>query len=61
MQGMKTDLRIQDGPACLQEAWAYLVGVFEDSQLCAIPAGRVTVQPRDMMLARRIAGDIFHI
>ena len=60
MQGMKTDLRIQ-GTAllALQEATeAYLVGVFEDSQLCAIHAGRVTVQPRDMMLARRIAGDI---
>merc|ERR1711959_837464 len=42
----------------LQEAAeAYLVGVFEDTQLCAIHAKRVTVMKKDMELARRIRGD----
>lgn len=42
----------------LQEAAeAYLVGIFEDTQLCAIHAKRVTVQKKDMELARRIRGD----
>ena len=42
----------------LQEATeAYLVGIFEDTNLCAIHAKRVTVQKKDMELARRIRGD----
>ena len=42
---------------CLQEAAeAYLVGLFEDSNLCAIHAKRVTIMPRDIYLARRIRG-----
>ena len=42
----------------LQEATeAYLVGIFEDTQLCAIHAKRVTVYKKDMELARRIRGD----
>ena len=42
----------------LQEASeAYLVGLFEDSNLCAIHAKRVTVMPKDIMLARRIRGE----
>jgi histone H3 len=42
----------------LQEAAeAYLVGLFEDTNLCAIHAKRVTIQPRDMQLARRIRGE----
>ena len=45
----------------LQEATeAYLVGVFEDSQLCAIHAKRVTVMKKDLELARRIRGDDHH-
>jgi len=32
-------------------------GVFEDSNLCAIHAKRVTIQPKDIQLARRIRGD----
>ena len=39
----------------LQEASeAYLVGLFEDSNLCAIHAKRVTIMPKDIQLARRI-------
>ena len=42
----------------LQEASeAYLVGLFEDSNLCALHAKRVTIMPKDMQLARRIRGE----
>jgi histone H3 len=42
----------------LQEACeAYMVGLFEDANLCAIHARRVTVMPRDIQLARRIRGE----
>ena len=41
----------------LQEAAeAYLVGLFEDTNLCAIHAKRVTIMPKDIQLARRICG-----
>ena len=33
---------------------AYLVGRFEDANLCAIYAKRVTIMPKDTHLARRI-------
>lgn len=42
----------------LQEAAeSYLIGLFEDSNLCAIHAKRVTVMPKDIQLARRIRGE----
>ena len=41
----------------LQEAAeAHLVGLFEDCNLCAVHAKRVTIMPKDMQLARRIRG-----
>ncbi|CAM6092914.1 unnamed protein product [Calypogeia fissa] len=41
----------------LQEATEdYLVHLFEDTNLCAIHAKRVTIKPKDMHLARRIRG-----
>ena len=41
----------------LQEAAeAYIVGLFEDTNLCAIHAKRVTIMPKDVQLARRIRG-----
>lgn len=44
----------------LQEATeAYLIHLFEDSNLCAIHAKRVTIMPKDMQLARRIRGREF--
>ncbi|GJZ62948.1 histone H3.2 [Tanacetum coccineum] len=57
-QDFKTDLRFQSSAvAALQEASeAYLVGLFEDTNLCAIHAKRVTIMPKDMQLARRIRG-----
>ena len=42
----------------LQEASeAYLVGLFEDTNLCAIHGKRVTIMPKDIQLARRIRGE----
>lgn len=54
-----TDLRFQQTALwALQEiAEAYLVGLFEDTNLCAIHAKRVTITPKDIQLARRIRGD----
>jgi histone H3/H4 len=44
----------------LQEASeAYLTGLFEDTNLCALHAKRVTIMPKDMQLARRIRGERF--
>lgn len=40
----------------LQEAAeAYLVQLFEKTNLCAIHAGRVTIKPEDIQLAQRLA------
>ncbi|KAG4938910.1 hypothetical protein JHK82_044652 [Glycine max] len=36
---------------------AYLVGLFEDTNLCAIHAKRVTIMPKDIQLACRIKGE----
>ena len=42
----------------LQEATeAYLVQLLEDSNLCAIHAKCITIQPKDMQLVRRIHGE----
>lgn len=42
----------------LQEAAeAFLVGIFEDANHCAVHAQRVTVMKKDMDLARRLRGD----
>jgi histone H3 len=58
-QDFKTDLRFQSSAVlALQEAAeAYLVGLFEDTNLCAIHAKRVTIMPKDIQLARRIRGE----
>ncbi|KAH7415536.1 hypothetical protein KP509_14G050000, partial [Ceratopteris richardii] len=58
-QDFKTDLRLQSHAVlALQEAAeAYLVGLFEDTNLCAIHAKRVTIMPKDIQLARRIRGE----
>ena len=57
-QDFKTDLHFQrQAIAALQEAAeAYLVGLFEDTNLCCIHAKRVTIAPKDIQLARRIRG-----
>ena len=58
-QDYKTDLRFQSAAIlCLQEASeAYLVRLFDDANLCAIHARRVTIMPKDIQLARRIRGE----
>jgi histone H3 len=58
----KCDLRFQSAAVgALQEAAeAYLVHLFEDTNLCAIHAKRVTIMPKDMQLARRIRGEHLH-
>ena len=54
-QDFKTDLRFQGSAVlALQEsAEAYLVGLFEDTNLCAIHAKRVTIMPKDIQYCRR--------
>ncbi|WVZ07730.1 hypothetical protein V8G54_021076 [Vigna mungo] len=53
-----TELLIRNAVSALQEAAeAYLVGLFEDTNLCAIHAKRVTIMPKDIQLARRIRGE----
>jgi len=58
-QDFKTDLRFQSSAiGALQEAVeAYLVSLFEDTNLCSIHGRRVTIQPKDMQLARRLRGE----
>lgn len=58
-QDVKNDLRFQSTAlhAMQEAAEAYLVSLFEDTNLCAIHAKRVTVQPKDMQLARRLRGE----
>lgn len=58
-QDYKVDLRFQSAAvAALQEATeAYIVGLFEDTNLCTIHAKRVTIMPKDIQLARRIRGE----
>ena len=58
-QDFKSDLRWHDSALmALQEASeAYLVGLFEDANLCAIHAKRVTIFPKDIQLARRIRAE----
>ncbi|KAJ7053843.1 histone-fold-containing protein, partial [Mycena amicta] len=60
-QDFKTDLRFQSSAVmALQEA-AEAVSVlslcFADTNLAAIHAERVTIQPKDLALARRLRGE----
>ena len=58
-QDFKNDLCFQSHAImALQEAGeAYLVHLFEDTNLCALHAKRVTIFPKDIQLARRIRGE----
>lgn len=58
-QDCKTELRFQSSAViALQEAAeSYLVGLFEDANLAAIHAKRITIMPKDLQLARRIRGE----
>ena len=49
----------QNAVIALQEAAeAYMVSLFEDSQLEAVHGKRITINPKDMQLARRIRGEV---
>ena len=52
-------VRFQSGAilALQESAEAYLVGLLEDSNLCAIHAKRVTIMPKDMQLVWQIQGE----
>ena len=58
-QDISSSIRFQSSAiGALQEASeAYLVGLFEDTNLCALHAKRVTIMAKDMQLARRIRGE----
>jgi histone H3 len=58
-QDIRSYVRFQSSAmAVLQEAAeTYLVGLFEDTNLCVIHAKRVTIMPKDIQLARRIGGE----
>ena len=46
----------------IQEATEdFLVHLFEDCNLCAIHAKRVTIMPKDLQLARRIRGPVYGV
>ena len=55
----KMNMRFQSGAimAMQEVSEAYLVGLLEDSNLCAIHAKRVTIMPKDIQLARCIRGE----
>lgn len=57
--GIKQDVRFQSTAVlALQEASEYyLVGLFEDTNMCTLHGKRVTIMPKDMQLARRIRGE----
>lgn len=58
-QDFKSDLRFQGTAVLALQAAseAYLTALFEDTNLCAIHAKRITIMPRDIQLARRIRGE----
>ena len=60
-QDYKMDLRFQSSVImALQEAGkAFLVGLFEDANLCAIHAKHIMIMPKDIQLACHIHGDNF--
>ncbi|UYV75327.1 H3F3C [Cordylochernes scorpioides] len=58
-QDFKTDLRFQSSALMVlkEDSEAYLVGLFEETNLCTIHAKKVTIMPKDIQLARRIRGE----
>ena len=58
-QDFKTDLQFQSNAiGALHEASeAYLVGLYKDTNLCAIHAKHATIMPKDLQLSRRIRGE----
>ena len=58
----KVDRWTSDALKVLQEASeAYIMALFEDSNLVTIHSKRVTVMPKDAQLIRRIRGETSHL
>ncbi len=57
--GIWSELRFQSTAleALHEAAEAFLVTLFEDANLCAIHAKRVTIMPKDIQLAARLRGE----
>ncbi len=55
-QGFSGDLCLESSVlgASQEASEVYLVGLFEDTNLCAIHAKRVTIMPKDIQLTRQI-------
>ena len=55
----KSEIRMQCiAVEALQEAAEYYItNIFDDANLCALHAKRITLQPKDMQLAMRIRGE----
>ena len=60
IQNIRGDLWFQTTAImAIQEAGeAFLVGLLEQANLCALHAKHVTIMPRDIQLVRHIQGDI---
>mmetsp|Transcript_8459 Transcript_8459/g.12886 ORF Transcript_8459/g.12886 Transcript_8459/m.12886 type:complete len:138 (-) Transcript_8459:98-511(-) len=58
-QDYRSDVRFaRVGLDALQEASeAYLIGIFQDANLCAIHSRRISIMPKDIQLARRLRGE----
>lgn len=58
-QDFKKDLRFSKLAIAIIQLYIedYSVSIFNDANLCAIHAGRTTVNPRDIQLTRRIRGE----
>ena len=58
-QDFKRRLNFASGTilALQEETEAYVIGLFEDTNLCAIHAKRITIMPKDIQLARHIRGE----
>ena len=57
LTGVKMRVQSKAMEALHQAAEIYLGGVLQDAYLCTLHANRVTLQPRDIQLARRIRGE----
>ena len=58
-QDFRTDIRFtREALFAIQEAVeVYLTLLFDDTNLCALHAKRVTIMPKDIQLAKRIRGE----
>ena len=61
-QDVRGDLRFQATSllAAHEASKVYLVGLFEDTNLCAIHAKRVTIMPKDIQLTQQIRREHEH-